>query len=482
MKIWLPRTLFGQLLLALCAGLVAAQLAGLWLVFDDRIRYGDGLLGTFAAPRVAGIATILDKTAPADRARLLHALSVPPTRFSLADVWGQPEANLGKEARDFAERFEQELDKPLVVQVLSIKPYDSYKRDEAQQIGNVQAPGPAVNGSGERAPGAIAPENLKRIKPGPRIAYVTGQFRLTDGSIVNFRHSVPQPQSDFPLRLFGLLSILGTTVALLAAWAVRRLTRPLQALSKAAVGLSQDLNQPALDESGPTEVANAAQAFNAMQRNIRNMVETRAQALAGVSHDLRLPITRLRLRLEKLPDDELRKKMDDDLAEMDVMINGTLEFLRAGNNSERCIPLDLNALLETMAEDMHDMGANVTIKGEAGAAIHSRPEALQRCIGNLLDNARRYGGNDIDVAVQDHVAQVQIDIMDRGPGIPETERERMFEPYVRLESSRARHTGGSGLGLAIARTFARSQGGDIVLSARPGGGLIASLRLCRHAP
>lgn len=488
---FLPKTLFGQILLALCTGLIAAQAAGLWLVFDDRIRYGDGLLGAFAAPRIAGVASFLDKTTPNERTRLLHALSVPPTRFSIGDKWAKPDPNLGDEAREFVERFQQELGSPMQVQILSIKPYEAVKRDDGtSKTAPVRPEGNTGNSASDtstnsaqnapKVPGAIDPENLKRVRPGPRIAFVTGQVMLSDGTILNFRHSVPQQQSDFPLRLLGLLSILAASVASLAAWAVRRLTRPLEALAEAATGLSKNLDQPVLDESGPQEVARAAQAFNAMQTHLKGMIETRAQALAGVSHDLRLPITRLRLRLEKIPSDELRSKMEEDLSEMDTMINNTLEFLRAGNNVEKKTMLDLNALLESIAEDMEPLGAHIQIKGSAKEAIFSRPQALKRCLSNLLDNARRYGSGAIEVEVHDSPDQVWIEIKDRGPGIPESDLERVFEPYVRMETSRAKHTGGSGLGLTIARAIARGDGGDVILHARHGGGTIARLKLQRQ--
>ncbi len=161
------------------------------------------------------------------------------------------------------------------------------------------------------------------------------------------------------------------------------------------------------------------------------------------------------------------------------MISATLEFLRAGASGEHPILLNLNALLEGVAEDIEALGARVRIHGRADAPLEARARALRRCLRNLLDNARRHGGGDIDVTVLDAPDRVRIRIEDRGPGIAAAERERVFEPYVRLEPSRARHTGGSGLGLAIARAVARAHGGDITLSDRAGGGLCAELTLPR---
>ena len=216
-----------------------------------------------------------------------------------------------------------------------------------------------------------------------------------------------------------------------------------------------------------------------MQRALRANLQTRSQALAGVSHDLRLPITRAKLRLERVDDAEIKRSIEADLDEMERMIADTLEFLRAGSDAEAAIRLNLNALIEGVAEDMEALGATVVITGRAEQPISARPRALRRCLANLMDNARLHGGGSMDVHVSDAPGRVEIRIEDRGPGIPEAERERVFEPYVRLDPSRARHTGGAGLGLAIARAIARAHGGDVVLAERAGGGLSAVLTLER---
>jgi signal transduction histidine kinase len=308
---------------------------------------------------------------------------------------------------------------------------------------------------------------------------VVAQARLADYSVLTIRRALPPPAVNWPLRTLILLTLLGLFVALLAGWALRRVTRPLASLADAASGLARDLNRPALPETGPQEVARVARAFNAMQRDLQRMIEARSQALAGVSHDLRLPLTRLRLRLEKLPDDDLRAKIEDDLAEMDALIGSTLEFLRAGSDSEKPARLNLNALIEAIVEDLEPLGARINVRGAASAPVVAQPQAIRRCLTNLLENARRYGGPDIDLLVAEGEGRLVIRVEDRGPGIPAADFERVFEPYVRLEASRARHTGGTGLGLAIARAVARANGGDIHLEARAGGGLSAVLVLPR---
>jgi len=166
---------------------------------------------------------------------------------------------------------------------------------------------------------------------------------------------------------------------------------------------------------------------------------------------------------------------------MDSMIGNTLEYLRAGSIVEKACKIDLEALIESVTEDVTSLGATVRHHGNAASTITARPLALRRCLTNLMDNARRYGGGNVDVSTIEQDQLLIITIEDRGPGIPESELERVFEPYVRVEVSRAKHTGGTGLGLAIARAIARSHGGDVTLENRPGGGIKATLRLPQQA-
>ena len=455
---FLPRSLFGQIVLALVAGILVAQLAGTWLLLDDRSRFGDRLRREYAAQRIAGIISVLDAAPAEERPRLVRALSVPPTRLTLDEPWQASGAELGPEASVFLQRVARELERPLPLQVLSIRHVPR----------------------AERRPGRDMERQDRHMRhDGPLVLLAVTQARLGDGTVVTFRHALPQPPSDWPLRLLGLLALLAIVVALLSGWAVRRLTRPLASLANAADGLARNLDQKPLDEKGPQEVARAARSFNAMQRSLKAYLETRAQALAGVSHDLRLPLTRLRLRLEQLPENDARAAMQRDIEEMDAMVGGTLDYLRAGADTEQAVKLNLVALLEGLAEDAEAAGAKVSLHGTA-APLTARPQALRRCLANLIDNARRYGGGEVDVTLVDNASSVEIRIEDRGAGIPAEERERVFEPYVRLEASRARHTGGTGLGLAIARAVARAHGGEVALAGRAGGGTAAIVTLPRR--
>jgi signal transduction histidine kinase len=468
---FLPRTLFGQIVMALFVGLIAVQAAGFWLMLDERTRLGERLIGGYAAQRIAGIIAILDEAEPEERTRLIRALNVPPAYLTLDVPWQKSTENETDEARLFMDRIQKEFTQPLTMQLLSIKRAENRRRDDPM---NARMPKTET----------VLPENRghrpnRRDHGGSPLLFVAGQVRLSDATVLTFRHSLPQQNLDWPLRLQGLLTVLGISVALLAGWAVRRLTRPLAALADAASGLAGNLEQPPLPETGPLEVLHAARAFNTMQRDLKRYLETRAHALAGVSHDLRLPITRLRLRLESLPEGALKSRMEDDLTEMDDMIGHTLEFLRAGTLTEKRVRTNLNALLESVAEDMISLGAQIMLHGQIAEPVFAHPQALRRCLVNLLDNARRYSNGTIDMCVAEKPALLEIRIEDRGEGIPAAELERVFEPYVRIESSRARHTGGSGLGLAIARAIARAHEGDLRLESRSGGGISAILILPR---
>ena len=473
---FLPRTLFGQILLALLVGLLAAQAVGAWLMIDDRVRFAGRVLGGYAAQRIAGIVSLLDDATPAERVRLVQALSVPPTRISLDEPWRATEAAASEDAQTFADYLEQALTRPHQLQVVSIALARPNRPREGAEMPKQGRPPRAADGAVEPGEGA-------RMKRGPRlpVRLVIAQVKLADGAVATFRHALPQPPADRPLKLLALVAITGVTVALLAGWTVRRLTRPLATLADAATGLARDLDQPPLPESGPVEVSRAARAFNAMQRDLKSHLDTRAQALAGVSHDLRLPLTRVRLRLERIGDTEVKRSIESDLDEMEGMVAGTLDYLRAGTSAEATVLLNLTALVEGVAEDMEALGASVRVHGQASAPVNGRPQALRRCLANLMDNARRHGGNEIDVSIIDGPLAVLVRIEDRGPGIPAIERERVFEPYFRLEPSRAKHTGGSGLGLAIARAIARSHGGDVELADRDGGGLRVDWTLPRRS-
>jgi signal transduction histidine kinase len=209
-----------------------------------------------------------------------------------------------------------------------------------------------------------------------------------------------------------------------------------------------------------------------MQTRLSRYLEDRARILIAISHDLKTPITRLRLRVEQLDDHQLHDSFLKDLDEMQAMTAATLDFMRGLENTEPLQPLDIRALLESLQGDYEDMGLSVTLEGDTPPPYPARPQSLKRCLVNLIDNAHKYGQR---VTVTLKSEPLQIIVADEGPGIPEAALETVFEPFYRLEMSRSRATGGTGLGLSIARNIARAHGGDIILRNRVGLEAIVSL-------
>jgi signal transduction histidine kinase len=222
-------------------------------------------------------------------------------------------------------------------------------------------------------------------------------------------------------------------------------------------------------------------AFNAMQDRIARYLQERMQILAAISHDLQTPITRMKLRAEALNESEERNKLLDDLSEMEHLVREGVAYARSSHSvTEPKLNIDLDALLDSIVYDYQDMGRQVSLSGKVGTPVNTRPHALRRLIGNLLDNALKYSGAGEVVTSQDATG-ISISILDRGPGIPEDQLEAVMQPFYRLERSRSRETGGAGLGLAIAQQLALSLGASLKLRNREGGGLQATLLLPRQA-
>jgi signal transduction histidine kinase len=259
---------------------------------------------------------------------------------------------------------------------------------------------------------------------------------------------------------------------------VRLATRPLQQLAQAADQLGPTLKAERLPEHGPSEVARAAKAFNAMQDRIAHYMSERIQILAAISHDLQTPITRMRLRVDLLDDNPLHDKLQQDLREMEQLVKEGVAYARTlHGTAEQPCRVDADALFDSLVLDYVDAGQDVTLYGQVGATLVTRPQALRRILGNLIDNALKFAGAaEIQVSLQQN-GDVTVSVLDRGPGIPAGQLEAAFEPFYRLEASRNRQTGGTGLGLAIARQLAAAIEASLTLHQRAGGGLEARLTL-----
>lgn len=296
-------------------------------------------------------------------------------------------------------------------------------------------------------------------------------LRLTDGTWLNFA-TPPAPRSAlWGSRFFGLGALGLLIVLVVSIWAVRRATQPLNLFARAAERLGLDFNAQPLAETGPREVLRAAKAFNLMQHRLQTFVKNRTHMLAAISHDLRTPITRLKLRAEFVSDEEQRQKMLTDLDEMEAMIAATLQFARDDVMGEPTQDVDLAALVRDCAA-----ADNVRCILPATLPFVGRPLGLKRLVNNVLGNAVRYADT-VDVELSTTDGSIVLSVRDDGPGIADEMLARVFEPFVRAEGSRSRDTGGVGLGLAAVKSIAQAHGGDVVLINRDGGGLEALVTL-----
>lgn len=307
-------------------------------------------------------------------------------------------------------------------------------------------------------------------------------IHLRDGA--ELRLSVLPPRSalivgDTDLRMLVVLFMI--SIAVLAYLVARMTTRPFKQLAQAAQDLGQDINRPPLDLTGASEIRQASAAFNAMQARIRQYIFQRTQMLAAITHDLQTPLTRMRLRLEKVSDGELQERLIGDLSAMQEMVREGLVLARSMDTTEAMQMLDLDSLLGSVCDDASDAGQQVTLEGKASMAVLGRPMDLRRCLGNLIDNAVKYG-RDARVCVDRVNGTARVRIRDSGPGIPRSELGRVFDPFYRVETSRSRESGGTGLGLTIARNITEQHGGSITLTNHPEGGLEVTLMLPAYYP
>ncbi|NTY40077.1 ATP-binding protein [Burkholderia diffusa] len=427
-----PRSLFARLALILCVGLALAQTLSFWLTVTERDQATTNLMMGYIEREVASSVALLDHLPPAERAAWLPRLA----RRSYAFILGPGETGTPPEAR-LSARVERSISDGI---------------------------------------GGDYPLTANAI-PGDR-EHLQVHLRLTDGSPLTIDI---HPMSTVPLSGW-LPVVLVLQLAVLAAccWlAVRLATRPLKQLAQAADALGPDLKGERLNEGGPSEVARAARAFNAMQDRIAQYMAERMQILASISHDLQTPITRMRLRVDVMDDDVQGTKLRQDLLEMEHLVKEGVAYARTLHGTEEAARrIDLDALLDSIVCDYTDAGQDVALHSRAPLALVTRPKALRRIVGNLVDNALKFAGAaEIDVHAAPDGGAV-IAVLDRGPGIPDDQLDAVFEPFRRVETSRNRETGGTGLGLAIARQLALAMGGTLTLNNRPdGGGLEARLTL-----
>ena len=432
-----PRSLFGRLMLIWLLGLALVLAVSSWLYLGERGRAARNTTFEHMALDVITVVALMDSLPATERPAWLKRVERSHYRFLLAPLpQGKP--------------LEEDFDHPAWLRLregLDGRPLEM----RAALVG------------GHRHP----------------TLYLG--TRLADGSPFLVEATAPLPTTP-PARTLAAMAALVVGVILVTLLAVRIATRPLSRLAQAAEALGEDLDRPPLTEEGPAEVRRATVAFNWMQTRLRGLFAERTRILAAVSHDLQTPITRLRLRAELMDDEPLRDKMLADLAAMQALVEEGLAYAAStAAPKEAAILTDLDALAASVVADYTDAGQAVSLSGRNGRPVRTRPHTLRRLLGNLVDNALKFGGS-AEVALDLADTLPVIAVRDRGPGIPEAELDKVFEPFYRLESSRNRETGGTGLGLAIARQLADALGAELSLRNLAEGGLEARVILGAHLP
>ncbi len=497
MRLW-PSSLIGRTVVVLLLGLVLSNLIGFGFYWHDRAHSLAAARANYLADRIVSLTSSVEEVAPAVRPEFVRRLRGPGFRVAFTPVdslaptglivgpWQRTirEAVIDEWGSDPGDRLRIGVVPPEKINRL-IEEFVQRDRNDRrnQHMMDQNSPRQGMRGRGYRGGqgrnrGSAPDDYPPPPEYGEEILAVS--FQLSGGGWMNFL--MLMPQSDLkPFWATGIfLPVLLATLAVIAisVFAVWRAIAPLALFTRAAERLGRDVTAPPLEERGPREVSHAARAFNGMQKRLRSFIEDRTQMLAAISHDLRTPITRMRLRAEFVEDEEQRDKMLKDLDEMEAMIAATLSFARDDATREQRVQIDLADLLQSLCDQAADGGAAADYAGPRRLAMFGAPMALKRAFSNLIDNALKYG-NAVHVALEEGEGEVVVTVADEGPGIPENQLEKVFAAFYRVEGSRSRETGGVGLGLAVVRSILRGHGGDIALSNRPEGGLQATVTLPR---
>jgi len=446
-KLLVPGSLSVRLLLIMFCSILAAQAVSGLVYLHDRREMGSRYSAFDWSERIGNIAELLSQLDPAQRAAALSRL-----REGTSQDVSRHRPYHGSDL-EFIDLLRQRV-------ATLLHP------DYAISVGPAQLDRPAdiVLSSFNDLPTVGLPAYVDVQLAFPQAASLLLRLQLVEPPI-----GAPNHYYVYPLALIAAL-FLG---ALLLA---RGITGPLSHLVAAADALGRGLPHEPLPEQGPRELRRAARAFNSMRDRLRRYLDSRTRVLAAMSHDLRTPITRLRLRAETLTPAELQRQFVHDLDSMQLMVQGALDMLRGLESNEPVQPVNLSALLSALRDDYEELGLPIEVSGVISHPVWCRPQALRRLLTNLLDNARAYARS-VEISVEERGNELLVRIADDGPGIPEAELERVMEPYYRVESSRDRATGGTGLGLSIARDIAQGHGGQLSLRNRTGGGLEVMLSI-----
>ena len=466
-----PRSLAGQLTLLLLLALAAAQGVAVALFAWERMEALRDAHRDDAVLRTATVARLVSDTPPELHDSVIGAASTELARFSLTGEPVVAETGTGERTAAISDDLAAALGvraarvrvAPLWTQILADHDWDDHDDDHDDDDDHDE------DHDHDRNHDDDDPDHREPD-------WFTASAALEDGRWLNVAVGPPPgaPAWGAAFLAVFLLSALG--IAAVAVFMGRRLARPMRGLAHAAGRLGRGEAVEDLPEAGTVETRETVRAFNLMRARLDRYVSDRTAMLAAVSHDLRTPITSLRLHAEFVEDLATKTRILAALDEMQRMTEDALAFIREDMQREETRTVDLHALLDSVAADLAELGHDIAIADSGRVLAVCRPAALRRALRNLLENAAAYGVR-AAARIERDGEEIRVVVEDEGPGIPEADLERVFEPFVRLEASRSRDTGGSGLGLAIARSIVRSHGGDIALESRAEGGLRATVTL-----
>jgi signal transduction histidine kinase len=471
MSLW-PQSLFGRLLAASVVAVLFAQGAALFLIAQDRERFALQASVHEWTHRISENTLMLQPLGLTDRAEAIAELSALAPRGRRPHLVGVPPE--GPEHGPPPERGFLRL--PLLAD------FEQALREHLRA-----ALGPEYGIQVAATPTPLPPAILLPVPfyEAHELAVHAGsarrydvQVRFPDGGTVLYRITRMPGGAPLPRNLFLNLALLVLILVIVLYLTARNITRPLSALARAADSIGRDSGRMLIEERGARELRDAARAFNTMQDRLHRYLDSRSRVLAAMSHDLKTPLTRLRLQVEALDNPFMEERIGHELDEMEAMVHEALSLFRGLDEGAPATTVDIDALLERIRTEFLGMGGQVSVSGHVQQPFVGKPQSLKRCLTNLISNAIKFGTR-AEVLVEDGT-QLVIRVRDHGPGIAAEELEKVFEPFYRLESSRNRDSGGTGLGLTIARDIAQAHGGSLTVHNRPAGGLEAVLTLPRR--
>ncbi|AZO11811.1 MULTISPECIES: ATP-binding protein [unclassified Mesorhizobium] len=465
MRRFLPQTLPVWVLLIVIAGLMISQVATLYIVSRDRAAANDVVDLYRLNDRAYSLVQLMHDATPEERKATASGLFNATYALTVTDTPAVTSSIAGDDQL-------AELEDILVGRLSKFGITDArVRRDPATQEADIPD-GRVANkdvGQVERDLLVLAADFAQSDK-------LTASLRFADGQWLNFTEPITPAGPILSFDSLPLYVLIAGLVVVMSIWSLRRLTAPYRMMETAVNRIGKDLKSPPIAETGSREIRAAAKAVNAMQSRLRDYVEDREHLAAALAHDLRTPLTRMRLRLELLRKSPAREALAHDLADIESIASSVIDFAKFEVTEEKAERIDFWSLVEAVADAFEDASFDDDAARSRGLICTARPVALRRCVTNLVQNAVTYGKK-AHLSVQRSGDAIKLTIRDEGPGIPQAKLDEVFGSFVRIEQSRNRETGGLGLGLTIARNIARAAGGEISLSNHPGGGLLTELRL-----